>query len=426
MYIIDNCMIVNPDGVTKDACIHVDHARIAYAGSKAGAPACGPCETIDAKGRIAMPALMNAHAHSAMVLFRGAADDMDLHTWLNERIWPLESKLDNDSVYWGSKLAIAEMIRGGTVGFNDMYFMTDQTVQAVEETGVSALLTQCLTCASDDKAETDAEMKKGIAFYERFNGAADGRITATFSPHAEYTCSPTLLRKVGEEAKKRNAIVHVHVSETEFEHKGSLERHGKTPIALLHSLGVLDNPTLCAHCVYISDEDMDIMAQTGATVLHCPGSNLKLGSGFARVPMMQQKGVNIALATDGAASNNNLSMFEEMQLAATIHKAVTGDATAVQAGEALAMATANAANAFSWDSGRIEKGKLADIVLLNTQQPHMQPMHDQVNNVIYSAQFEDVYMTISRGKVLYKGGDYFTLDIEEVLANVERIRTQLV
>ena len=411
----------------QNAVVLVQDGRIAYAGYAEQAPEVPEdAEVIDVMGRIILPGLVNAHTHSAMTVFRGAADDLPLHRWLNDRIWPMEAKLDDEAVYWGSMLAIAEMIRGGVTAFNDMYFFTEQTVRAVEHTGIRALLTRCVTCNGTDEASIRQGVQRAADCFAQFDGAAQGRIRVSIAPHAEYTCSAPFLRALGEKAQELGARVHIHVSETKEEHEQCKQRHGGlTPIGLLDALGVLDNPTLAAHCVYVDAHDLAIMQQKHVSVLHCPGSNLKLASGIAPVPAMLAHGLRIALGTDGAASNNNLNMFEELQAVAMLHKGTSGDASMVRAAQALRMATQNGAQALGLSSGVLAAGEPADLIIVDIHKPHMMPMYNALHNIVYSAQASDVWMTMVDGKVLYHDGSYQTLDIEQILYEASRVAARL-
>ncbi len=428
-YYLQNARVVGTNGPTtmENAVVVIENDIITYVGDSRQAPNIPhKAEVIDVGGRIVMPALVNTHTHSAMTLFRGAADDLPLHRWLHERIWPIEERLDEEAVFWGSMLAIAEMIAGGICAFNDMYFMTEQTIRAVEQTHVRAALPLAMTCMSEDAGEIADKLKPAIALFDKYNGTANGRITVTLAPHAEYTCSPAFLKQCGAEAKRLGAPIHIHVSETEQEHEACKQRHGKTPIGLLQSLGVLDVPVLAAHCVYVEQEDIRIMVDHGVTVLHCPQSNLKLGSGIAPVKDMMESGLNIALGTDGAASNNNLNMFEELQMAALLHKGVQRDASLVKAAQALTMATNNGATAMMTGGGKVQAGYKADLVVLDIHRPHMIPLSNAMHNVVYSAQAGDVWMNMVDGKVLYRAGNYCTLDLDRVLEQASRASARIV
>ena len=421
--IINHVILLPMQGETEviyDASLHVQGDKIVYAGPKALAPAAqAGDEVINGGGRIAMPGFVNTHAHNAMVLFRGAADDLPLQRWLNEKIFPMEDQLDDNAAYWGNILGIAEMIRCGTACYNDMYFFTEQEIRAVEQTGIRSVLTRSTVCQELEQETIEQKLQVYDALMA-YQGAADGRIRVTVSPHAEYTCSAAYLRACGQKAQKLGVPLHIHVSETAAEHDACIERHGKTPMALLESLGVLKGEVYAAHCVYTGQADHEIMKEHGVVALHCPDSNLKLASGIAPIAQMMQRGVTVTLGTDGAASNNNLNMMEEMQRFVLLQKGITQDATSVSAKQALHIATTAGARAMHTGGGVLKEGYKADIVLVDTHVPHMQPMHNALNNLVYAAQGSDVWMNMVDGKILYKNGEYKTLDIEKVIAETNK------
>ena len=386
--------------------VAVEKGKIALVGDCAGVMA---NEVIELDDCLLMPAFVNAHTHLPMTLFRGAADDMPLLTWLETRIWPMEDKLTAKDALIAARLACAELIRSGVSAFNDMYFFTDTFIEAVCESGLRGALCRAIT-----SGDGDFRVDEAIALYDRWHGAENGRISISFGPHAEYTCSKETLMRTRDEAYKRNALLHVHCSESQEEHAQCIERHAKTPTAWFEELGLLSERTLLAHCVQVTDEDIGLIAARGATVLHNPQSNLKLGSGIAPVPKMLQAGVNVALGTDGAASNNNLDMFEEMRLAATLHKGYGRDPVAVPADTALRMASVSGAKALKMGCKAIAEGETADIVAISLEQAHMNPVNDALKNVVYSAGMGDVAMNMTDGKVLYYKGEYKTLDIDRI------------
>lgn len=422
--IIQNVILLPMQGEAEwinDAELHVQADRIVYAGPASRAPAAQQCDrVIQGGGRIAMPGFVNTHAHNAMVLFRGAADDLPLQRWLNERIFPMEDQLDENAAYWGNLLGLAEMIRCGTACYNDMYFFTEQEIRAVEQAGLRCVLTRSTACQELDQGAIDEKLQ----VYDElmpYQGAADGRIHITVSPHAEYTCSAPYLRACGQKAQALGVPLHIHVSETAKEHDECIARHGKTPIGLLEALGVLDGPVYAAHCVYTSQEDHESMQAHGTVALHCPDSNLKLASGVAPVVQMLQAGVQVTLGTDGAASNNNLDMMEEMQRFVLLQKGMTRDATSITARQALYTATTAGAKALQTGGGVLAPGYKADVVLVDTQVPHMQPMHNALNNLVYAARGSDVWLNMVDGRILYHDGEYKTLDVEKVMAEAARV-----
>ena len=406
--LIKNVRITDADSPVN---VLVENAKIAKITEE-----CIPAdEIIDGKGDLLIPGFYNTHCHSAMTALRGYADDLPLQRWLFEKIFPAEDKLTGKIVSCASTLAIAEMIRGGTVSFSDMYFFMEETANAALETGIKLNLSRGYTSSDDTTEENDfrfAETKKLIADY---HGAADGRILVDMCIHGEYTNSDKPMRRVAAYAAENGLGLQVHVSETQSEHEACIARRGMTPMAYFESIGALDTRVCAAHCVKISDEDIAIMAKHGVTASHNPTSNLKLGSGIMPLRKLIDGGVNVALGTDGAASNNKLDMLSEMQLAALIHKGVSEDPTATNAPEMLRLATENGAAAQGrLDCGRIAVGNRADLVLVDTDSVNNIPLYDKYSMLAYSAKSTDVRMTMVDGRVLYLNGEYKTVDIEKV------------
>ena len=412
-----NATILRADGSVTRGCLGVADDTIAFVGQVPEDFL--PQRRIDCDGDILMPGLVNTHVHLAMTLFRNAADDMELQSWLRDRIWPLEDKLTGEDAYWGTMLAVAESLKGGCTAVNDMYFFMDRVADAAAETGIRALLGQGIISGDDSGKSRLATAEK---LFRDYDGAEEGRIHIAITPHAEYTCSEETLCACGDLAEKLKAPLHIHLSETYQEHEECKVRHQLTPLAYLSSLGMLHDRTLLAHCVHCDADDVALLGASRARVLHCPQSNLKLGSGIAPIPLMLAHKVNISLGTDGAASNNNLDMFEEMRLAALLHKGVTMNATEVSAHQALCMATANGAAALGIKAGVLEPGYLADIVRLDTHSPAMIPLNNPVSAVVYGASAGDVRMTMINGRVLYENGEFYTLDIDRVEAEVLRLK----
>lgn len=368
---------------------------------------------IDAKDKLAMPGLVNAHTHVTMSLFRNYADDLPFWPWLTEKIWPVEEKLVPKHAYWGTLLSIAEMIRSGVTCFADMYFFMDETAKAVSQTGIRASLSRGLVGNEKEGLE---KIEGNVKLYHDWNGKANGRINVMLGPHAPYTCSPEYLKEVIKAAKELNAGIHIHLSESEKEIEDSIKAYGKTPIEHVNDLGLFDCHTLAAHCVYLTDRDIEILKEKNVNVANNPGSNLKLGNGFAQVDKMIKEGINVALGTDGSSSNNNLNMFEEMNLAALINKGINKDPVSVSAYTAMKMGTINGAKALGLDDqiGTLEVGKKADLILIDLEQPHFYPKYNLISALAYSAQASDVDTVIVDGKVLMENREFKTLDIKEV------------
>ena len=376
---------------------------------------------IDGRGRVMLPGLINAHTHLPMTLMRGYGGGCDLQTWLNQYIFPAEDKLDSPSVRAGTDLALAELIAGGVTCVADMYYFCSDIAQAVADSGLSANLSRSLVAFQDQAVEEMASWKEMEELYGQWHGYDDGRILVDASVHAEYTsyACPSLWEKTGRWAADRGLGIQIHISETQSEHAECLQRHGKTPLALFDQYGVWQARGVAAHCVWVSEEDMALMARRGITAVHNPVSNLKLASGIAPVPDLLQAGVNVALGTDGVASNNSHDLLEEVKLAALLHKGVRRDPTAVTAHEALAMATVNGARALGRNTGVIAPGKDADLILVDFTHPNLIPCHDVEENLVFSARGSDVVMNMARGKVIYENGTFLTLDLERIRSQLE-------
>lgn len=378
---------------------------------------------IEGNGNLLIPAFYNAHCHSAMTLFRGYGDDLPLQRWLNEKIFPAEDRLTEESVYYGSKLAIAEMIKNGVVSFSDMYFFLDETCRAVEECGIKANLSRSVV-SFDPCADysSDARVLESVDVYKRWHGKADGRIKIDLSLHAEYSNVEACFLYNAELARELGTGMQIHVSETASEHDACIERHGLTPIEFLDKCGMLDVPVTAAHCVWVTDKDIEIMAKKGVTAAHNPVSNLKLGSGVMPYKKMMDAGVNVALGTDGAASNNRLSVLRELQYAALIHKGCDLDPAVTSASDMLRCATLNGARAQGrYDTGELAVGKRADVLLVDMQSFNNVPSYSFESTVAYSMSESDILMTVCDGRILYENGSYTLIDGEELLCEAQRV-----
>lgn len=372
-----------------------------------------PDKTIDGKNRLVTPGLVNTHTHAAMTLLRSYADDMKLMDWLQKKVWPAEAKLNNEDIYWGTMLSITEMIRSGTTTFADMYFFMNDVAKAVDETGIRAVLARGLTGddSSDGKSILENEQ-----FYKDWNHKADGRITVMFGPHAPYTCSRKFLEKVVDSATKLDAHLHIHLAETKGEVSTCLEKHNKTPIAYMDEIGLFSRPTLAAHCVFVNDEDIAIMKDKNVRVAHNPQSNLKLASGVAPVGKMLKQGLIVGLGTDGASSNNNLDLLEELRLVAMLHKGISYDPLLITMQEAYSMATELGAKATGLnDCGVLKVGAKADILLFDISKLHWQPQFNLLSLLVYSAQSSDVATVLVNGKILMQDHVLTTIDEERVI-----------
>ena len=383
----------------------------------------GPfAQEIDCGGNVLMPGLVNAHTHIPMTLMRGYAGGCDLHTWLNDWIFPAEAKLDDRAVRAGADLALAELIAGGVTTIADMYMHTPAIAQAVLAAGISANLS-CggvyFGAPGDFSPATCPDCDHQRQLTEEFHEAGNGQILVDASIHGEYTSNVPLWQWMADYAQRKGLGMHVHVSETQSEHEGSLTRWGLTPFRILDRYGVWDTRAIAAHCVWTTEDDWAGMAEKGVACVHNPVSNLKLGSGVAWIPAMKAAGVPIALGTDGVSSNNNQDMFEEMKFAAVLHNGVTRDPLALLPQDVLAMATREGAKALGRQTGRIAPGYLADLILVDFTRPHLTPCHSVMDNLVYAAHGSDVVMNMARGKIIYKDGTFLTLDLEKIQAEVK-------
>lgn len=383
----------------------------------------GPfAQEIDCGGNVLMPGLVNAHTHIPMTLMRGYAGGCDLHTWLNDWIFPAEAKLDDRAVRAGADLALAELIAGGVTTIADMYMHTPAIAQAVLAAGISANLS-CggvyFGAPGDFSPAACPDCDHQRQFTEEFHEAGNGQILVDASIHGEYTSNVPLWQWMADYAQRKGLGMHVHVSETQSEHEGSLTRWGLTPFRILDRYGVWDTRAIAAHCVWTTEDDWAGMAEKGVACVHNPVSNLKLGSGVAWIPAMKAAGVPIALGTDGVSSNNNQDMFEEMKFAAVLHNGVTRDPLALLPQDVLAMATREGAKALGRQTGRIAPGYVADLILVDFTRPHLTPCHSVMDNLVYAAHGSDVVMNMARGKIIYKDGTFLTLDLEKIQAEVK-------
>jgi len=378
-------------------------------------------KTVDGRGKVAMPGFFNAHTHAPMTLVRGWAEDMPLDRWFNEGIWVAESALEEEDVRWGAYLAAAEMIRSGTVAFADHYFWMDRVAEVVEESGMKALLAWCVFGLGADQEIGGTTLARTAEFVQRWQGAANGRIRTLLGPHSPYVCSPQFLAEVAETAAKLGVGCHIHASESQQQLDASLTQHGATPIGYLARVGILDLPSIVAHAIYLGAGDAETLAEKGATVVQCPNCHMKLAMGTTRTPDLLAAGVNVALGTDGAASNNNLDMLEEVRLAALSAKHDLRDPEIMAGDLPLRLATQAGAKAMGFpESGVIAVGRPADIVLYDFNRPHLRPRHNLVANLVHSARAGDVSDVMVDGKWLLRGGRLLTLDEERILYEAER------
>lgn len=369
-------------------------------------------EIVDGKGKLATAGMVNTHGHVSMTLLRSYADDMELMDWLQNKIWPIEDKMNAQDIYWGAMLGIAEMLKGGTTCFADMYAFMENVARACAETGIRANICRGLIGVAPDK---DVKLAENNVLAANWQGYDNGRIRISYGPHAPYTCPVDYLEKVIKAAADHEAEIQMHLCETKFEVDTCMKEHGLTPIQLMDKLGMFDLGTIAAHCVHLTDNDMEIMAAKKVRVAHNPQSNLKLASGIAPVAQMLEKGICVGIGTDGASSNNNLDMLEECRVAAMLHKATNFDPLAVPAQKAWEMATVDGAKTLGFDNlGLLEAGQLADIVLWDMHKPYWYPRNNKLSLLVYAASANDADTVIVAGKKVVAGGKLLTFDEEKI------------
>lgn len=427
--LIKNVEIVtlnDKDVIIKNGCIGIKDKTICFV-SENMPDGINPKSVIDGRGKIAMPGLVNAHSHSAMTLMRNYADDIALEAWLFDNIFPIEAKLTDKDVYWGTMLGIAEMLKSGITAFADMYMFMDEVARAVTETGIKANL-----CKSPVQFFEGGELKRldksqgAIDYYNKYHNSADGRIKVYVEIHSVYMFNERTLENAAKLARQLNTGIHIHLLETAAEVESSKRDYGMTSVEICKKTGVLDVPVMAAHCVHLTDNDLDIMKEVGCSIVHNPTSNLKLGSGIARVKEMLDRGINVCLGTDGAASNNNLNMFEEMNIAALLHKGIAMNPQLMNADTVLKMATMNGAKAIGFeDAGILKEGMKADVILIDTDKPHFYPKNNPASMLVYSAQASDVDTVIIDGNIIMQNRIFTNIDEEKIKYEVEALSGRL-
>ena len=403
--------------VWTDAFVGVTDGKISWLSKKA--PEEKPAQIIDGAGMVLMPGLINCHTHLPMSLLRGYADDLALQEWLNDYIFPREDHLDARCVKAATLLGIAECLRFGVTSVSDMYYFCEAEAEAIAESGIKANLSRgtSMFLGDDFDFETFPACQELVALHEKWHNFDNGRLKIECSIHAEYTSTYQLWDALSEYAVNNGLGMQVHLSETQKEHDGCVEKYGLTPAQLLDCHHVFDTRAVAAHCVHLTQEDMALLARRGVSAVHCPVSNLKLASGCADVMGMVRAGMNVCLGTDSVASNNNLDLFEEIKACSLMAKGRTSDPTAVPAEAALMMATVCGAKAQGREKecGMIKEGMDADLILLDFSQPHLIPCHNVLSHLVYAASGHDVVMTMVRGKILYAAGKYPTIDLGAVV-----------
>ncbi|SDG03543.1 5-methylthioadenosine/S-adenosylhomocysteine deaminase [Halorubrum xinjiangense] len=407
--------VLRPDGSVTESDVTVDRdtGTIASVDDGDGTPP-SAAETLDASGSLVIPGLVNAHTHVAMTLLRGYADDKPLDPWLREDIWPAEAELTPDDIEAGAELGALEMIRSGTTAFADMYFSMDRVADVVDRAGLRARLGHGVVTVGKDDAAARADVEESLAVARELDGAADGRIRTAFMPHSLTTVGEEFLREGVAEAREAGIPVHLHANETVEEVDPIVDERGERPIAYAADIDALGPDDFFAHGVHVDDTEIERLAAAGTAVVHCPASNMKLASGMAPVQRLREAGVTVGLGTDGAASNNDLDVFDEMRDAAMLGKLAADDASAVPAAAVVEMATDGGADALNLPGGRIEAGAAADLAVVDLDAPHLTPVHDPVSHLAYAARGSDVRHTVCDGDVLMRDREVLTLDAEAV------------
>ena len=410
-YAIEGGHVLAPDFTVREANVLVDR--------KAGevievGPDVTADETLDATNALVMPGLVNAHTHVAMTLLRGHADDKPLDAWLQEDIWPVEAELTPEDIRIGTELGLVEFIKNGITGFADSYFEVGEIAAATEQSGLRANLCHAFITIGKDDDASRADAQEGLEIAREFDGAADGRITTALMPHSLTTAETEYLEEFVPQARESGVPLHFHANETENEVDPLVDEHGKRPLEYADDLGMLTEDDFLAHCVHVDDTEIDLLAERGASVIHCPASNMKLASGIAPIQQMLDAGVNVGLGTDGAASNNDLALFDEIRDAAMIGKLARGDARDVAAEDAVRMATEGSAKAIGLPVGRLEAGGTADLVVVDFDAPHLTPVHDYVSHLAYAVRGADVRHTICDGQQLMVDREVQTLDEQAI------------
>jgi len=415
--LIKDILTVLPDGV-KTCSVYVGNGTIKSVTTEPEGFIAD--KTIHGSGKMLIPGLINAHTHATMSILRNCADDLLFDEWLFGRVMPFEDKLIDDDHYWGSSLAIMEMLSTGTTSFIDMYVNLDAVVRAVDDSGMRAVLSRGLVGSEDDPAAGEMRLREALDAYDRHKNHE--RVSFMLAPHAPYTCDEGFQRTVAQEAKRLNLPIHTHISEGLVEKESIREKYGCTSIELMDRNGLIHDRTVAAHCVHLSDSDIKTVAERGVTVVTNPVSNLKLANGVAPIPKMLKAGVKVALGTDGAASNNTLNMFRELTMLSIIHKGINHNALAVTAEEGFSIATKGGAMAMGRnDLGEIKPGNIADLVILDLDRPNMQPVNNPLSALAYSTNGSEVETVMVAGKILMENREFLTIDADKVYHEVSKI-----
>ncbi|HII60501.1 amidohydrolase family protein [Pyrococcus horikoshii] len=371
-------------------------------------------EVIDASHSLIIPAFINAHTHSPMVIFRGLAEDVPLMDWLQNYIWPAERKLKRKEVYWGAKLALLEMVHSGISTFVDMYFYMEEVARATLEVGLRGFLGYGMVDLEDEEKRRK-EIKETEKLHEFITKLNSKLVKFILAPHAPYTCSLDCLKWVAEKSREWDSLVTIHLAETRDEIKIMEEKYGRSPVEVLKEANLLNDKLIAAHGIWLSKKDLEMLASSNVTIAHCPASNMKLGSGIFPMRDAIDEDINVALGTDGAASNNTLDIIREMRLASLLQKVNTLNPAIVKSEEIFRMATINGAKALKLKAGIIKEGYIADIAVINLKRSHLLPLHNPLATLIFSAKAGDIDTLIVSGRVIMLDGEVLTIDEEKVI-----------
>lgn len=410
--------------IKKSMNVLVEDGKVKYIGKDIPADYKG--ETYNGRNKVLAPGLFNIHTHIPMTLLRGYGDGLPLQRWLFEKIFPYESHLTGEDCYWTTAHGAIEMIRSGVVSFTDMYFFIEDIARAVEESGLKANLSHGISWDSNIPKLKGLQGYKDTEKLRKKYNDKDGKVKIDLGLHAEYTSEESLVREVADYAKSEDLIVHTHLSETRKEQEECKEKHGLTPAAYFKKCGIFDNPVVAAHCVWLDEEDFPILKEADVTVGHCISSNLKLGSGFAPIKRLLQEDIQVCFGTDGASSNNNLNILEEINLSVMANKGINHDPQFLTNKEVFKMATLNGAKSQRREeSGSIKVGNKADLIVFDMDKAHMQPVHNELSNILFSAQSDDICLNMVDGKIIYKDGEVLTLDEEKIIYQVNKINKRI-
>ena len=421
--LIKNALVLLPEDCEKICDIYIADDKIAAIDA---APAGFTAEkTIDGSGRLLTAGFVNAHTHIYMTALRNRADDLNFMTWLFDNVTKMEAKLTDDDAYWSTQLGVMEMLQGGITAALDMHMFPHVVPKALSDAGFRAVVTRGLTGGRDDKEGGAKRIEQALSEAKEFQ--ADPLITFMLAPHAPYTCDEDYLKEIADLAKKQGMGIHTHLAESLDEEKTISERYGCRPAEYFDRCGILTENTTLAHCVYLSDSDVSLLSKRGCSVAHNPSSNMKLGNGFAPVPKMLSKGINVALGTDGCCSNNNQSILKEMQVAALIHKGVAKEATTLPAKTVFDMATKNGAKALglAGKTGEIKAGMAADLSLLNLDTPELFPLGSPRAALSYASAGLKAETVLINGKIVLEKGEFKTIDTEKLKSKINDITHRL-